>query len=114
MKEDTMRFYDLTAEQTADEWYSKDILMPTIHGFCALLSERPRVLDLGCGAGYESRRLASVGAQVLGVDFSEENIRIARERTPQCRFEVLAFRQLDDRFGGIQIFQGVDLQTAQP
>jgi SAM-dependent methyltransferase len=104
MQEDTRRFYDLTAEQTANEWYPKDILMPTIRGFCSLLPERPRILDLGCGAGHESRRLASLGAQVLGVDFSRESIRIARERTPQCRFEVLDFRQLDDRFGA---FDGV-------
>jgi SAM-dependent methyltransferase len=104
MQENTRRFYDLAAEQTAREWYSKDILMPTIRDFCSLLPDRPRVLDLGCGAGYESKRLASVGARVVGLDFSEESIRIARKRTPECRFEVLDFRQLDDRFG---TFDGV-------
>jgi SAM-dependent methyltransferase len=104
MQDNTKRFYDLTAEQTAREWYPKDILMPTIRDFCSFLPDRPRVLDLGCGAGYESKRLASVGARVVGVDFSEESVRIARERTPECRFEVLDFRQLDDRFGS---FDGV-------
>jgi SAM-dependent methyltransferase len=104
VQDDTRRFYDLTAEQIADEWYPKDILMPTIRDFVSLLPEQPRVLDLGCGGGYESMRLASVGARVVGVDFSEESIRIARERTPQCQFEVLDFRQLDGRFG---TFDGV-------
>ena len=102
--DDTRLFYDLTAERTADEWYENDVVMPTIRDFCSLLPEHPRVLDLGCGPGYESMRLASTGAQVVGVDFSVESIRIARERTPQCRFEVLDFRELDDRFGA---FDGV-------
>ena len=104
MQDDTNRFYDLTAEQTAREWYRKDVLMPTIRDFCSLLPDRPRVLDLGCGAGYESKRLASIGARVVGVDYSKESIRIARERTPECWFEVLDIRQLDDRFG---TFDGV-------
>jgi SAM-dependent methyltransferase len=104
VQDDTKRFYDLTAERTADEWYPKDILMPTIQDFASLLPERPRILDLGCGGGYESKRLASAGARVVGVDFSGESIRVARERTPQCQFEVLDFRQLDDRFG---TFDGV-------
>lgn len=97
--EDTKRFYDLTAEQTADEWYENDILMPTILDFLSLLPERPKVLDLGCGPGYESMRLASVGAEVIGVDFSPECIRIAKERCPQCQFELVDFRHLDRSFG---------------
>jgi SAM-dependent methyltransferase len=104
MQDDTKRFYDLTAEETAQAWYPQNVLMPTIRDFCSLLPDRPRVLDLGCGAGYESKRLASIDARVVGVDYSEESIRIARERTPECRFEVLDFRQLDDRFGD---FDGV-------
>lgn len=97
--DDTRLFYDLTAERTADEWYPNEVLMPTIRAFLALLPQRPRVLDLGCGPGYESKRLASAGAEVVGVDFSAESIRIARQRTPECRFEVLDFRTLDDRLG---------------
>lgn len=104
MKDDTKRFYDLTAERTAEIWYEKDVLMPTIEDFLALLPERPRVLDLGCGPGHESMRLASRGADIIGVDFSTESIRVARERCPQCRFEVIDFRQLDGRFGA---FDGV-------
>jgi 2-polyprenyl-3-methyl-5-hydroxy-6-metoxy-1,4-benzoquinol methylase len=104
MEDDTRRFYDLTAEQTADEWYELDILMPTIEDLIGLLPEHPRVLDLGCGPGYESMRLASVGAEVVGVDFSTECIRVARERCPQCQFEVVDFRELGS---GLGEFDGV-------
>ena len=99
MEDNTKRFYDLTAEQTADEWYENDILMPTILDFLSLLPERPKILDLGCGPGYESMRLASVGAEVIGVDFSPECIRVAKERCPQCRFVLVDFRHLDRSFG---------------
>jgi len=95
MDEETKLFYNLTAEKTAEEWYQNYVLMPSIEEFVALLPDKPRVLDLGCGCGYESLRLTKAGAQVLGVDFSEECIRIAEERCPEARFELMDFRQLD-------------------
>jgi SAM-dependent methyltransferase len=97
MDEETKLFYNLTAEETAKEWYENYILMPSIEEFVTLLPENPRVLDLGCGAGYESMRLIKAGAQVVGVDFSEESIRIAKERCPEARFELMDFRQLDGK-----------------
>jgi SAM-dependent methyltransferase len=102
--DDTIRFYDLTAESVADEWYPNEVLMPAIQEFVALLPENPRVLDLGCGPGHEGKRLALAGAEVVGVDFSAECIRVARERCPESRFEELDFRDLDARFG---TFHGV-------
>ena len=41
-----------------------------------------RVLDLGCGPGLYSNRLAAVGADVTGVDFSAGSISYARETAP--------------------------------
>ena len=104
MENEIRLFYDLTAERTADEWYKEEILKPTIIDFVKLLPEHPIVLDLGCGPGHESMRLSSAGAHVTGIDFSEECIRIARERTPQCHFEVMDIRELDSRLGN---FHGV-------
>jgi 2-polyprenyl-3-methyl-5-hydroxy-6-metoxy-1,4-benzoquinol methylase len=40
-----------------------------------------RILDIGCGNGIFSRRLASLGAKVVGIDFSEQLIACAIERT---------------------------------
>ena len=95
MDEETKLFYNLTAEENANEWYENCMLMPSIEEFVSLLPEKPRVLDLGCGGGYESMRLTNAGAQVVGVDFSEESIRIATERCPEVQFELMDFRQLD-------------------
>jgi SAM-dependent methyltransferase len=99
MEDDIKLFYDLTAEKTADEWYANGILLPTIEEFISLLPQNPRVLDLGCGPGHETRRIACAGAEAIGIDYSGECIRVAKERCPECRFEVMDFRCLDGRFG---------------
>jgi len=99
MKDKTKLFYDLTAKKTADEWYENDILMPSIKEFLSLLPENPRILDLGCGPGHETKRLATLGADVIGIDYSSECIRIAKERCPECKFEVMDFCNLDDSLG---------------
>lgn len=41
-----------------------------------------RVLDLACGNGYNARRLARAGAEVVAIDSSSEMIARARARTP--------------------------------
>ena len=99
MRDDTKLYYDLTAKVTADAWYGIELLKPSIEEFISLLPENPRVLDLGCGPGHEAMRLHTAGAEVVGVDYSEECIKIARERSPQCRFEVMDFHVLDDSLG---------------
>ena len=99
MKNETKLFYDLTAERTAKEWYENDILMPTIKEFISLLPQNPRILDFGCGPGHETKRLASLGADVIGIDYSSECIRVAKEHCPGCKFEVMDFRSLDYSLG---------------
>src|SRR5262245_17884888 len=48
-----------------------------------LLALRPgeRVLDIACGNGLTSRRMANLGAEVVAVDFSEHMITHARNRS---------------------------------
>ena len=101
---DLRKYYDATAEETAKEWYPNTVLLPTLRELVALLPRRPRVLDLGCGAGYESMRLHSLGAEIVGIDFSPESIRIAKEKNPECRFMVADFLEIDESFGN---FDGV-------
>ncbi|KNY27173.1 class I SAM-dependent methyltransferase [Pseudobacteroides cellulosolvens] len=98
------KFYNDIAQQFADEWYANEDLLPTLKRFIDLLNPNPRVLDMGCGAGYESMRLYKLGARVTGIDFSDEPIRIARERNPQCKFQVADFRKLDESLG---VFDGI-------
>jgi SAM-dependent methyltransferase len=45
-----------------------------------------RVLDAGCGAGRTTAWLVEQGADVVGIDVSPEQLRLARERLPSVSF----------------------------
>ena len=79
-------FYDKTAVKWADKWYEDDSMLPYIKEFFKYLPKNPKVLDLCCGTGYESRRMKDLGAKVIGIDFSEESIKIAKEKNPDIEF----------------------------
>jgi 2-polyprenyl-3-methyl-5-hydroxy-6-metoxy-1,4-benzoquinol methylase len=61
-----------------------------------LLDLRPgeRVLDIACGNGLTSRRLAALGAEVVAFDFAAEMIVHARERTRE-HAERITYQVLD-------------------
>lgn len=52
--------------------------LPKIYNFSKY--EGKRVLEVGCGQGVDLSRFAKNGANVTGIDLTEEGIRIARER----------------------------------
>ena len=61
-----------------------------------LLELKPgeRVLDVACGNGLTSRRLAAMGAEVVAFDFSAEMIEHARRRTTE-NVERITYHVLD-------------------
>jgi len=72
------------------------------------LSERSRVIDLGCGPGLYANRLARRGVQVTGVDISPRSIEYAREHARQDGLDI------DYRLGDyleMELEQGYDLVT---
>ena len=70
-----------------------------------LLEAKPgeRILDLGCGTGHLTDKIAGTGATVVGVDRSPEMIQQAREVYPAIRFEVMDARELafDEPFDAV-------------
>ncbi len=49
----------------------------------------PRVLEIGCGPGKDSRALHEAGCSVLATDFSERFVTIVRERYPDIEARVM-------------------------
>ena len=45
------------------------------------------VLDLGCGTGHLTAKIAECGAVTLGIDSAESMVRHAQQRYPRLRFE---------------------------
>jgi hypothetical protein len=50
--------------------------------FLKMLPEHSFVIDLGCGDGRQAERIAAAGHDVLGVDYSFEALRVARQTQP--------------------------------
>lgn len=57
-------------------------------------TEGMRVLDVGCGTGNFSIKLAEMGCKVIGVDVSEEMLKIAREKIREKGLNI-EFHQID-------------------
>jgi ubiquinone/menaquinone biosynthesis C-methylase UbiE len=59
---------------------------PAFFGILPGLKDK-RVLDVGCGEGFNTRKLAELGAEIVGIDISEAMIEAARQcdrNQPQC------------------------------
>lgn len=56
--------------------------------FCLSGKENPRVLEIGCGNGRDAREICNRTDDYLGIDISEELIKIARENTLARKFKV--------------------------
>ena len=61
-----------------------------------LLAVKPgeRILDIGCGAGRFTRRMATLGASIVAIDHAERFLDRARERTTE-RIERIRYLELD-------------------
>ena len=79
-------YYDKTAAEWAANGYDDQAYLPCLDEFLSLLPPDGRVLDLCCGAGYETGRIRERGFDALGLDFSGESLKIARERNPDIPF----------------------------
>jgi len=72
--------------------------------FTEMLPEKGKVLDLGCGTGLPySRYLVEKRFDVLGVDLSEEMVKVASMNVPEASFVQLAMNEITyrDEFDGV-------------
>lgn len=106
----TKDFYNTTALDWAAKWYSDESMLPCLRDFVGRFSSTPRILDLCCGTGHESRRMKQLGADVTGLDFSERCIEIAREKNPDIKFyvdDMLNDYSYLGQFDGIAVIAGL-------
>ena len=101
-------YYNKTATGWSDEWYREKkqslILEKFYNCYSAVGTKHPKILDLGCGAGYDAKILAKMGSRVVGIDFSDKLINIAKDQVSTCKFFV---GNITDPFDKLGVFDGI-------
>lgn len=75
--------------------------------FLNSLDKDSQVLDLGCGAGIPTTKKLAKKFRVLGVDISTEQIKLAKQNTPEAEYiagNILDINFEKDKFAGILAF----------
>ena len=84
-----------------DSWWK-----PTLDQFASHLQEGGTVLDVGCASGIASKYLQEKGFQVLGVDLSGEQLKIAKQEVPGADFKVVDI-QSPNEVKSLPMVQGI-------
>ncbi|QCC48157.1 class I SAM-dependent methyltransferase [Halobellus limi] len=81
-----------------------------------LLDPQPgeRILDLGCGTGHLTERIADAGADVVGIDQSAEMVETARETYPELDFHRADARYFDVHDFDVDDFDAGDSDRSGP
>src|SRR3989344_2696728 len=75
--------------------YHERVILPNL---LRLLGEvkGKKILDVACGTGYFSKKLAELGASVTGTDVSPELIAKAKQNVPEAKFVVTPAHDLHE------------------
>lgn len=93
--------YDKIAESYANEFSNPS---DYIDEFLNLLTKGGKILDVGCGVGVDANHMVSKGFNVIGIDLSDEMLKLAKRKFPNIKFEKLDMRELSfelESFHGI-------------
>src|SRR5258706_10762297 len=96
--------YNKIAESWHKDHQTDDWWIEGTDKFISLLKQGDSVLDVGCGGGTKTKYLIGKGLKVLGIDFSENLIEIAKREVPQGTFLVMDINNVDmmqENFNGI-------------
>ena len=86
--------------------YAEEFSRPSdyIDNFLAYVPEKGKILDIGCGPGFDFAYFVSKGFRVIGIDLSKEMLKLAKKRCHKGEFRHQDFRKTDfpqDSFDGI-------------
>jgi ubiquinone/menaquinone biosynthesis C-methylase UbiE len=90
----------------ADDFHernSKSILSKEYDIFKEYTGDQKSIIEIGCGTGRDAASLLERGFKYVGIDASEEMLKIARRQVPEATFQVADFYKLsfhDHSFDG--------------
>jgi SAM-dependent methyltransferase len=111
---DVSASYDALAEAYAAHFFrelgDKPLDRALLDMFAAEVSEKGRVLDLGCGPGHVARYLHEKGVDAFGIDLSPVTVAVARRLSPSLEFEtgsMLGLGTPDATLAGLVAFYAI-------
>ncbi len=81
---------DWFKDHDQDTWWQ-----PGTDKFLSFLSKDDSILDIGCGAGQKTRYIHKLGYKIIGLDFSEKMIEVAKRQAPDITFGVADIYEID-------------------
>jgi ubiquinone/menaquinone biosynthesis C-methylase UbiE len=95
--------YNSLAEKWSQKYLKADVRRLT-DLFAKRLKPGSRILDIGCGPGRDTKELSLRGFNVIGADFSDEMLKIAKGYFPEGKFQKMDMLDLkfpDGSFDGV-------------
>lgn len=88
-KEETIDTYNKNAQGFADKFDRVGVCLPLItQAFDIITKEQAQVLEIGCGNGRDASEILKRTPNYLGLDLSEEFIKLAQKNNPNGKFIV--------------------------
>lgn len=103
----TIKTYDDKANEFRDRYLNdsdSNNMEPLLDNFIMHLGSGKKILDIGSGAGFDSKYFAERGYDVTGIDLSDNLLKLAQEFVPNAKFIKMDMRKLsfaNESFDGV-------------
>jgi ubiquinone/menaquinone biosynthesis C-methylase UbiE len=101
--EETIQTYESYAKEYEEKWGNYTGLENLADKFISYLKGY-KLLDIGCGPGRDSKYLSDKGFEVVGVDLTNNFLKIAINKVPSANFYKMDMRKLgfkNESFDGV-------------
>lgn len=87
--------YNQIAQVYTDRYKDSPFMLSHLKKFSSLIKKNGKILDLGCGSGRAVKFFFKEGFDVVGIDFSEEMLNLAKKNIPKGKFLLMDMRDLN-------------------
>ena len=74
--------------------FNNHLSRDAFYGYMDFIKPGSKLIDLACGDGFDLEHYKSLGAEIYGLDASEEMVRLAQERHPGSNIQVGFFENI--------------------
>ena len=93
-KNTVIKDYNDIAKEYADEFFGTKAYERYIDNFLKVLNGK-KILDVGCGNGTDCKYIKDKGYDINGIDISENMLKIAKEKVPNVKFEIMDMTNME-------------------